>query len=60
MSNKITVDTTGMTDMQAVVAFGEALKHRRRYKGVKQHTYEKNTVNVLVKQGKTIQAKVAI
>lgn len=55
MINKITVDTTGMTDKQAVIAFIQALIHRRKYK-VKQHLYESNTLNVLVKMGKTIVA----
>ena len=56
MINTLTVDTSGMTDKQAIVAFGEMLKHRRNTPHVKGHTYEKNTLNVNVKVGKTIRA----
>lgn len=57
MITKITVDTTGVTDKQAVVLFLQALKHRRKVPKVREHTYELNSVNANVRANKTIQVK---
>ena len=54
---KITVDTYGVTDKQAIVLFMQALNHKRMRPKVKVHTYELKSVYAKVTSNKTIQVK---